>query len=373
MADSPLSILALSPYHGGPRQTFVEELSAHSAHRVSLLTLPPRTWPWRLKGCALHFAREIARLRRRVDLIFADDLVDAARLRALLPGRLRNTPIVQYFHADVLSGNLRGRPRDEPLAMAQLTSLLSANRVLVASEHHRTALCAGAKKLVTTFPDAVPADLMERIERTVRVQPPGINVEAIREAASLRGRRDGPPRVLWNHPWVEDQRPAMFFETLDHLDQEGIAFRLIVVGLAVRKYPDVFDRARKRLARHIDQFGFVPGRDQYLSTIRAADIVVSTAEREWFPLGTIEATLAGAAPLVGRGLANSEVFGDALGACSYRGPVDLRRRLARRLTQGALPPGAAEHVGEALASRYAWHGVGRALDALFAREVSENS
>jgi glycosyltransferase involved in cell wall biosynthesis len=371
MADSSLNIMALSPYHGGPRQTFVEELSAGSAHRVSLLTLPPRTWPWRLKGSAIHFAREIARLRRRVDLIFTDDLVDAARLRALLPGRLRNVPIVQYFHTDVLSGDLKGRPRDEPLAMAQLTSVLAANRVLVASAHHRSAICAGAERLVATFPDAVPVDLVERVERTVSVQPPGIDVEAIREAAP-REQRDGPPRVLWNHPWVEEQRPAMFFETLDHLDQEGIAFRLIVVGLAVRKYPDVFDRAKKRLARHIVQFGFVPGRDQYLSTIRAADIVVSTAEREWFPLGTIEATLAGATPLVSRGLANSEVFGDALGACSYRGPVDLRRRLARLLTQGSAV-GATERVGEGLTSRYAWRRVGGEFDALFVREVAENS
>lgn len=366
MADGNLSILALSPYHGGPREAFVEGLATHSSHEVARLTLPPRTWPWRLKGSALHFASEIARLRRkRIDLLLADDLVDTARLRALLPAELRATPIVQYLHADVLSGDLKGRPRDEPLALAQLYGVLASDRVLVASEFHRRSLLDGAARLVKTFPDAVPATLLADVENRIGVLPPGIDAAAIRDTPP-RPKPDGPPVVLWNHPWVEDQNPELFFETLDHLKQEGVPFRLVAVGISVRKYPEVFQEARRRLSDRILQFGYVPGREQYLANIRASDIVVSTARREWFPLATVEAAIAGTTPLVGRGMANAEVFGDVLDAHSYRGAVDLRRKLAR-LLGGRADASAAEALRSRLVRAYDWRPVAAEFDRLAAK------
>ena len=372
MADAKLSILALSAYHGGVREAFLEGLAAYSRHEFAQLTLPPRTWPRRLKGSALWFADEIGRLRRpKLDLILADDLTDTSRLRALLPAALRGTPIVQYFHDDVLSADLRARPRDEPLAVSQLHSILTADLVLAASEHHRQAIVAGAKRLVRTFPDAVPAGLVETVEATVAVCPPGVDAKAI-QSAEPRARPDGPPVVLWNHPWTDEQNPAMFFETLAHLEAEGIDFRLIAVGIAVRKYPEVFQEARRRLARHIVQFGYVPGREQYLANIRAADVVVSTARQEWFPLTVVEAVIAGAAPLVSRALANAEVFGDQLAGHSYRGPVDLRRTLARLLTEQRRRPPTGD-MGRDLARRYGWPAVTEKLDRLFTKTASSGS
>lgn len=371
MAERKLSILALSPYHGGPRAAMIEELAAHSRHAFAQLALPPRTWPWRLRGSALHFADEIARMRRRrIDVLLASDLVDTSRLRALLPAELRATPIVQYFHADMLSEDLKGRPRDEPLAVSQLYSILASDLVLTASEFHRRALLAGAARLIETFPDAVPAGLAGAAERKVRVLPPGVNVAEIR-AAAPRDKGDGPPIVLWNHPWVDEQNPRMFFETLAHLEQEGVPLRLIAVGIAVKKYPEVFQQARRRLSRHVVQFGYVPGREQYLSNLRAADVVVSTASREWFPLGVVEAVIAGAAPLVGQGLANPEVFGERLAAHSYRGAVDLRRKLARLLRDPRAAAAGAKAAQVALARRYDWARVAADLDALLAEVAGD--
>jgi glycosyltransferase involved in cell wall biosynthesis len=372
MAATGLSIVALSPYHGGPRQAFLEALAAHSAHDFLQLTLPPRTWPWRLKGSALYFAAEIARLRRRkIDLILADDLVDTARLRALLPQELRRLPIVQYFHDDCLGLNLRERSRDEPLALAQLYSILASRTVLVASDYHRQSLLNGSRRLIDSWPDAVPVNLLEALGQRIRVMPPGIDASAI-AAAKPRPRPQKPPVILWNHPWVDEQNPRMFFETLYHLEQEGLDFRLIAVGAAVRKYPEIFQDARNRLSRHVIQFGYVPGRDQYLANIRAADVVVSTATNEWFPLATIEATVAGAFPLVGRGLANGEVFGEALAEFSYRGPVDLRRRLSRLLAEPAATTAAAESLGHHLAARFDWAARAKEFDALFAAVLTQD-
>jgi len=372
MLTDKLSILALSAYHGGPRQTFLEGLLAHSRHRYTVLTLPPRTWHWRLKGSALHFAAETARLKRRqFDLILTDDLVDAARLRALLPADLRATPIVQYLHADALSLDLKTNPRDEPLALAQFFSILAAERALVASDFHRRELLADAKRLIATFPDAAPVDLLDRLEARVAVLPPAIDVEAIRSAPP-RPKPPGAPVILWNHPWIDEQNPAAFFETLAHLEQEGAEFRLIIVGAAARKYPEPFNDARRRFARRLLRFGYLPGRDQYLAAIRAADIVVSTARREWFPLGVVEAAIAGAWPLVGCDLANPEVFADALSAHGYRNPVDLRRKLARLLSQADLRT-AALATGTVLAQRYGWHAATPRFDAVFQDAVALNS
>jgi len=365
MADDRLSILALSAYHGGPRQEFLEGLAAHSRHEFLQMVLPPRTRHWRLRGSALHFASEIARLRRhKVDLVLATDLVDTARLRALLPAAMRGVPIVQYFHDDMLSGNLKDRPRDEPLALAQLYSILASNLVLVAGSYHRRAILAGAGRMIRSFPDAVPAKLEAAIEKCIRVLPPGVDVQTIRRAA-VRKRPDGPPIILWNNPWTEDQDPKTFFETLYHLEAEGLDFRLIAVGATVRKYPEVFQEARRQLSGRILQFGYLVDRDRYLANIRAADIVVSTTRQEWFPLATVEAVIAGAWPLVGRRPANEEVFGDQLSAVGYRGPVDLRRRLARLLAE---PPevSASDALRATLAERYDWASVAEKFDHLAA-------
>ncbi|MBN2582682.1 MAG: DUF3524 domain-containing protein [Planctomycetes bacterium] len=361
------AILALSPYHGGPRRQFLDGLAAHSRHDIFSLTLPPRTWPWRLRGSALHFAAEINRLKRNVDLLLVDDLVDASRLRSLLPPAMRATPILQYFHDDMLSADLKDNPRDEPLALAQLHSILASDRALVASEHHRAALLEGAQRLIATFPDAVPARLADAVRNKVAVLPPGIDAAAI-SRTEARNVPAGPPVVLWNNPWTDNQNPQLFFETLHHLDEEGVPFRLIAVGAAVRKYPQVFQDARQRLGSRILQFGYLPDRDRYLANIRAADVVISTATREWFPLATVEAVIAGAFPLVSRQLANAEVFADALPQVSYRGPVDLRRRLARLLAR-PQERALARQLAPQLASRYDWPAAAARFDQLAANLV----
>jgi glycosyltransferase involved in cell wall biosynthesis len=355
-----LSILALSPYHGGPRRQFLEGLAAHSRHSLFTLTLPPRTWPWRLRGSALHFAAEIARLKRKADVILADDLVDVARLRALLPPPWRTVPVLQYFHDDMLGTDLKDHPRDEPLALAQLYSLLACDRALVASRHHRDCLLDAVRRLIDSFPDAVPARLADAAAQKLLVLPHGVDVAAI-HAAEPCHVPPGPPIILWNNPWADSQNPQLFFETLYHLDEEGIAFRLIAVGAAVRKYPAIFQEARRRFGSRVLQFGYLPDRDRYLACIRAADIVVNTALREWFPLATIEAAIAGAAPVVSRQLANPEVFGDALSHVSYRGPVDLRRRLARLLTRPAERR-LATSLRQSLAARFDWSRVAASFD-----------
>jgi glycosyltransferase involved in cell wall biosynthesis len=357
-----LSILVLSPYHGGPRRQFLDGLTAHSRHKLFALTLPPRTWPWRLRGSALHFAAEVGLLRRRIDLLLTDDLVDTARLRALLPTAMRGIPMLQYFHDDVLSGDLRGNSRDEPLALTQFYSLLAGDRTLVASEHHRNCLLGGVERLVETFPDAAPSRLADAVRHKLLLLPPGVDVAAVRRTEP-RQVPAGPPIILWNTPWSDAQNPRLFFETLYHLDEEGVPFRLIAVGAAVRKYPEVFQEARQRFASRILQFGYLPDRDKYLANIRAADVVVNTASQEWFPLATIEAVIAGACPVVSRQLAGPEVFGEALPSVGYRGAVDLRRRLARLLMRPAERV-VGQQIAETLAPRYDWPQIAARFDQL---------
>jgi glycosyltransferase involved in cell wall biosynthesis len=110
--------------------------------------------------------------------------------------------------------------------------------------------------------------------------------------------RKGPPVILWNHRWEHDKNPELFFKTLIELDRKGIDFRLIVLGESFKEHPPVFEKAQKKLARNILHFGYVDSRHQYAKMLTKGDLVVSTADHEFFGMSVIEAVRAGCRPLL---------------------------------------------------------------------------
>ena len=63
-----------------------------------------------------------------------------------------------------------------------------------------------------------------------------------------RAGRRPPLVILWNHRWEFEKNPETFFDVVFFLAEEGVPFKLALVGEATRKWPPVFERARKRLA-----------------------------------------------------------------------------------------------------------------------------
>jgi len=353
-----MHILALEAYDGGSHAHFLDGLIAHSNHRFTRMGLPARKWKWRMRGSALYFAQELAELSDPVDLIFTSDMTAGADLRALLPNSLKDLPMVFYFHENQLTYPIPNESdRDYQYGFSNITSCLAADVVWFNSKYHLASFLEAVAALLKKMPDYVPRDVAEKIRNRASVIPLGLSPDLFGYPPPTADNHhpsefncpstavtlppavaNTPPAVLWNHRWEYDKNPDDFFEMLMSLDRAGIDFRLIVAGENFRNSPPIFAAAKTVLADHIDHFGFVPSRDDYLALLARADIVVSTAVHEFFGLSVLEAITARCYPLLPNRLSYPELVPKSLHAAYlYRSQTEFREKLIGLLVEGVPP------------------------------------
>lgn len=303
-----MRILALEPYYGGSHQAFLDGWSAASEHDWTLLTLPAYKWKWRMRHAAVTFAQQVSnRLAQgaRWDCLWCSDMLNLAEFKGLTPAAVRDLPTVAYFHENQLTYPVRfASERDYQFAMTNMTTALAADSVWFNSSFHRDSFLAELDVFLRRMPDHQPTDAAERIGAKARICPPGV-----RRVTGPNKERAGPIRILWAARWEHDKNPDDFFSALDVLESQGVEFRLTVIGEQFRESPKVFAEARQRFAHRIDRWGYQDSRAAYEAALLEADVFVSTAQHEFFGLSAVEATLAGAYPLLPRRLAYPEIFG----------------------------------------------------------------
>ena len=310
-ARRTLRIAALEPYAAGSHLRFLEALARSSRHEVQILSLPARAWKWRMRTAALHFARELVE-HEPYDLLFVSDYLSLAELVALLPPE-RRVPAVVYFHENQLTYPLQpGEARDHHFALSHLYSGLCAARVLFNSDYHRDTFLAALQTLLRHVPDVDTAPSFAAFRDRSEVLPLGIDLVGA-ETSERRGRAEV-PTLLWNHRWEYDKDPEAFVSAVEALADEGLPFRLRVLGQRFRKVPAALERLRERLGDRLDRCGFVESRRDYEAELCASDLIASTARHEFFGLGTLEALSFGCLPVLPHDLAYPELL-----------PADLRR------------------------------------------------
>jgi glycosyltransferase involved in cell wall biosynthesis len=179
-------------------------------------------------------------------------------------------------------------------------------------------------------------------------------------------RRNGPLRILWNHRWEFDKGPEGFFRALYALVAAEMPFELVVLGERYKSYPQIFDLARAELHPHVVQWGYVADRQVYERHLADADVVVSTADHEFFGISIVEACHAGCVPLVPNGLSYPEIFADL--------PEELRRQifynthddLVTRLRSYCMYPESARALkGSFRRDRFGWESLRASFDKGF--------
>ena len=302
-----MRILALEPYYGGSHQAFLDGWSRSSRHQWTILPLPAYKWKWRMRHAAVTLADRVRdKLARGEcwDLLFCSDMLNLAEFLGLAPQEICALPNLLYFHENQLTYPVRvENERDYQFAMTNMTSALAADAVWFNSAFHKNSFLNALEALLRRMPDYQPLEAIARLEAKAQVFSPGVNGSAPRGS-----RRPGPPRILWAARWEHDKNPGEFFEAIGHLKDRQIPFRISVLGERFREVPEVFAWARQHFADRIDRWGYEEDRTDYETALLEADVFVSTATHEFFGLSAVEATLAGAYPLVPRRLAYPEVF-----------------------------------------------------------------
>ena len=363
-------ILALEPYYGGSHKAFLDGLVRRSRHVWTRLVLPATKWKWRMRHSAITFSEQVAaRIRKgeEWDAVFCSDMLNLAEFRGLSPAAVHRLPAVLYFHENQLTYPVQEESeRDYHFAFSNIVSGLCADSVWFNSAFHQQSFLEAVTPFLKRIPDHRPLHAAAAIRRKSAVHSPFITLRP-----TPRKRRSGPLHILWVARWEYDKAPERFFEALDKLEGKRVDFVLSVLGgWDGRRSPPVFSRARERFAGRILNWGFLPSRKEYEAVLRSADVVVSTADHEFFGIGVLEAVRAGAFPLVPRKLSYPEILGseEVAGKASffYSGRAGaLANRLkeqARALDRGGIWEGDPER-GIRATEQYAAGQVVPALDA----------
>jgi len=303
-----------------------------------------------VRGAALRMAREL-NAGGSFDLLLCSDFVNLPDLRALLVPALRVVPVLYYLHENQLSYPLSPDETFDPyFGFTNVLSCLSAEAVAFNSDFHRLEFMRHLPDILPRLPDYEPKWVLETIAARAEVLPLGLDVAALASARAARASRGAPPsapgaamashavpRILWNHRWEFDKRPERFFAALERLAARDLPFVADVLGESFARRPPVFDTVRQALGDRVGRFGFIESRAEYLAALREADIVVSTANHEFFGISMAEAVLCGAHPVAPAGLVYADLYA---GPCErlhlYRDDEELAALLERLL---ADPPG----------------------------------
>ena len=362
-----MNILALEPYYGGSHRAFIDELSKVSKHNWTLLTLPAHKWKWRMRHSAITFASQVSELTEKSqswDLLFCSDMLNLAEFVALAPAGIAKLPKVIYFHENQLTYPVRvDNERDYQLAMTNLTSTLAADVVWFNSQFHLNSFLDALARFLKSMPDHQPFEAIEKIRAKSSVCPPGIS-----DFPARRPREPGPLQILWAARWEHDKNPEDFFEALEILKAKNVPFRISVIGQSFRDKPAIFKTAQIAFRDHIELWGYQQSRDDFERALLSADVIVSTANHEFFGIGILEAVAAGAYPLVPNRLSYPEILGlgrlEDAGQFFYDGTAgdlaDKLRRLAARIEKDGLWP---ETIGPAtFTGHLRWPNLARRYD-----------
>jgi glycosyltransferase involved in cell wall biosynthesis len=363
-----MRILALEPYFGGSHRAFLDDWWAHSRHNWTVLGLPPFKWKWRMRHSAYTLAEQV---RRRVaagerwDAFFCSDMLDLAAFYGLAPPELRQIPSVAYFHENQLTYPVRHESeRDYHFGYTNMTTALAATRVWFNSAFNRDSFLEALPAFLKRMPDYQPFEAVERIRVKSEICPQGV-----REMPSRGERQPGPLRILWAARWEHDKNPQLFFDAVKLLRTRGVELRVSVIGEQFRETSDVFAWAAEHFRDCIDRWGYQESRAEYEAALREADVIVSTADHEFFGVSVVEAIAAGAYPVLPRRLSYPEILSGVDPADKqmffYDGAAselaDRLGALAQRVGAGDMWKGDAQRAARAV-QRFTWPALAPRLD-----------
>ena len=324
-----MKFLFLEPFYGGSHRDFADGLVAHSRHDIELVTLPDRFWKWRMRGAAIYWSRRIEHLEQ-YDGLIVSSLLNLGDLKALWGESC--PPALVYFHENQLTyPSAPDNRHDHQPGFTNIISALTARRLLFNSHTHLDAFLTSLPRFIRIMPDFRPKWVTKEIEDKSAVAYPGCHFAG---TPSHQERENGqPPLIIWNHRWEHDKNPEAFFTALEKMIQQGIEFRVALLGEEYAQIPEVFKRAPEVLGDRLVQYGMVPSREDYYQWLDRGDIVISTAVQENFGIAVVEAMWHGCLPLLPHRLSYPELLPNTFHEdFLYQDQTDFETRLARLLS-----------------------------------------
>ncbi|WP_372896809.1 DUF3524 domain-containing protein [Stieleria sp.] len=356
-----MQVLAIEPYYGGSHQAFLDGVIAGSRHRWSLATLPARHWKWRMRSAPVQLCPLVADLVQShgvPEVVLASDMLDLPTWLGLASRDARfrwlgDVPVVTYFHENQWAYPQAPDARtDHHFGFTNLLTAAASDACWFNSEFNRRTFFELSRDFISRMPDARQAIDLTEIEHASRVIAPGFRPPKIRDTAS---RDDAPIRLGWVGRFEHDKRPDRFLALLDCLTAQAVRFELILLGQRGRRR-EVIDEIRARHGASILFDDYAESRDAYEARLGQIDVVVSTAEHEFFGIAICEAIWAGAIPVTPDGLSYVEYVAESL----RYGAIEQ----AAEIIKGLQTPADRERLSERCRRRIADYRIDRVVRAI---------
>ncbi|MFQ6610242.1 MAG: DUF3524 domain-containing protein, partial [Fidelibacterota bacterium] len=295
-------ILLIDPYFGGSHSQWANGLKRYSQFDISIMSLPARHWKWRMHGGAISLSQKFNRLKSLPHLIFTTDMMDVTTFRAMTFKRSAKIPIAVYFHENQFGYPISEHDsdiilkRDDHYGFINYSTALACDHIAFNSHFHCTSFLSAVRNWLKKLPDHNLQNTTDIIEKKSSVLFPGIENSTPMACSSNHNLK--PPLIIWNHRWEYDKNPIDFFESLIHIKQKGIQFKLAILGSHHEKYPPIFDKAKKEFRNELVAFGYVENKQKYIETLNSGSVLPVTSKQDFFGISIMEAISCGCRPLL---------------------------------------------------------------------------
>jgi len=293
-----MNILAIEPYLHGSHKAFLKGLCEYSKHNIIPVALAQPGGKWKMHGDAVYLANKTAELEEEIDLILASSMANIPAFVALTNPRFANTPKVLYMHENQLTQPLpEDEQRDYTYCYINYLSMLSVDKLVFTTQFHYNDFIEALPDFLRKYSNQDLLDTVDTIANKSIVMNPGLHLSTLDQADPLP-KKSNRKVIVWNQRWQFDRNPAAFFRVLNRLDDAGFDFELILAGDTDHEKPEEFEQAWRRYGDRISHFGYVDDNEKYARLLQKGDIVVSTANYEFFCVAVMEAVYCGCHPLL---------------------------------------------------------------------------
>ncbi|XP_046846997.1 glycosyltransferase-like domain-containing protein 1 isoform X2 [Xenia sp. Carnegie-2017] len=355
---SEAHVILIEAFYGGSHKQLVDLLVKNISGCV-LYTMPAKKWHWRMRTSALYFMQNIP-IDQSYRALFCSSVVNLAELMALRKD-LSSLKKVLYFHENQLVYPVRKQQdRDFQFGYNQILSSLVADVVLFNSCYNMDSFLNSIDTFLNLMPDFRPKNLSHQIRSKSKVlyfpiclvdeleffkdQNLVEDVDDVVNDVDHRHRL----HIVWPHRWEHDKDPTFFFQTIYQLKDLGFNFNISVIGATFTDVPEIFQKAKEKLADNIIHWGYQESREDYINVLKSAHVAVSTAKHEFFGVAMLEAVCCGCFALCPNSLVYPEIFPED---CLYNTQGQLLKRLKRFAIQPLL---ARENTLKIDVSRFSW-------------------
>ena len=293
-----MRIALIDPFFDESHRLWAEGLKSYSTCEIHIYAGSAHNWKWKMVGGAINLAKKINSSDSNYDLFLVTDMLNVPLFKSMLSPHLRPVPIYLYFHENQITYPWSASDpdvelnRDHHYGFINYSSSLIANKIYFNSEFHQKSYTNALPSFLRMFPGLNFQFDIEQIRNKSSVLSIGLDLP------ELENERNVVPTFIWNHRWEYDKNPELFFNTLYEIKKRQIPFNLIVTGKSFKSSPQIFSEAKEKLENEIVHWGYAASKNEYFKLLKKANILLVTANQDFFGISTVEAIAAGCYPIL---------------------------------------------------------------------------